>query len=218
MPAGHCWPGSICTPRPRPPCLPPCPACPCCWPGGGACPCCANIVVAHTHADRARTTMRRGLIIWSILSESPPQPIVSRILYPSTHPPFGGLARDDNHSSRPGITGGLEQPTRRLWTGRPQAPPYLVLLRAGFCLPPTLQPARCALTAPFHPYPSTRRKAVYFLCHCPSSCPDRVLPGTLPCGVRTFLPPKCEARRRTVVWLAANFIIACGCGRPACPT
>src|SRR5262249_9291993 len=29
--------------------------------------------------------------------------------------------------------------------------PYLVLLRAGFCLPPMLPPARCALTAPFHP-------------------------------------------------------------------
>src|SRR5207342_2590038 len=33
------------------------------------------------------------------------------------------------------------------------APPYLVLLRAGFCLPPALRSARCALTAPFHPYP-----------------------------------------------------------------
>src|SRR3989454_12795455 len=31
--------------------------------------------------------------------------------------------------------------------------PYLVLLRAGFCLPPVLPRARCALTAPFHPYP-----------------------------------------------------------------
>ena len=30
--------------------------------------------------------------------------------------------------------------------------PYLALLRAGFCLPPMLPPARCALTAPFHPY------------------------------------------------------------------
>ena len=30
--------------------------------------------------------------------------------------------------------------------------------------------------------------AVYFLCHFPSSCPDRALPGALPCGVRTFLP------------------------------
>jgi len=31
-------------------------------------------------------------------------------------------------------------------------PPYLVLLRVGFTLPPMLPPARCALTAPFHPY------------------------------------------------------------------
>src|SRR5437667_12871251 len=36
--------------------------------------------------------------------------------------------------------------------------PYLVLLRAGFCLPPVLPRARCALTAPFHPYPSTRAR------------------------------------------------------------
>jgi len=31
-------------------------------------------------------------------------------------------------------------------------PPYLVLLRVGFTLPPPLPPERCALTAPFHPY------------------------------------------------------------------
>jgi hypothetical protein len=31
------------------------------------------------------------------------------------------------------------------------------------------------------------RLAVRFLCHFPSSCPDRALPGALPCGVRTFL-------------------------------
>src|SRR5436309_6432738 len=36
-------------------------------------------------------------------------------------------------------------------------PPYLVLLRAGFCLPPVLPRARCALTAPFHPYPPRAR-------------------------------------------------------------
>ena len=34
--------------------------------------------------------------------------------------------------------------------------PYLALLRAGFCLPSVLPRTRCALTAPFHPYPSTR--------------------------------------------------------------
>src|SRR5262245_33880576 len=34
---------------------------------------------------------------------------------------------------------------------------------------------------------SGRRRAVCFLCHCPSGHPDRALPGALPCGVRTFL-------------------------------
>ncbi len=41
---------------------------------------------------------------------------------------------------------------------------------------------------------SGRRRAVYFLCHFPSSCPDRALPGALPCGVRTFLPPSPASR------------------------
>ena len=69
-----------------------------------------------------------------------------------------GLRRDDDHSSGPVITGGIKRPTRRLWTGRPVTPPYLALLRAGFCLPPVLPRARCALTAPFHPYsPSPAR-------------------------------------------------------------
>src|SRR5678815_2726042 len=94
--------------------------------------------------------------------------------------------------------------------------PYLVLLRAGFCLPPVLPQARCALTAPFHhclcvarACASTARSAVYFLCHYPSSCPDRALPGALPCGVRTFL--SCASRvqkdrptSEAVVWLTAK--------------
>jgi hypothetical protein len=99
--------------------------------------------------------------------------------------------RRDDHSSSPVIAEGVKQPTRKLRTGRPRTLPYLVLLRAGFCLPPTLRPARCALTAPFHPYPpprEARSRAVYFLCHCPSGHPDRALPGALPFGVRTFLP------------------------------
>ena len=50
-----------------------------------------------------------------------------------------------------------------------------------------------------------RRRAVCFLCHFPSSRPDRVLPGTLPCGVRTFLPPsRLSALRRAAVWFAAT--------------
>src|SRR6478672_11131973 len=33
---------------------------------------------------------------------------------------------------------------------------YLVLLPVGFAVPAMSPPPRCALTAPFHPYPSTR--------------------------------------------------------------
>src|SRR5690606_37269470 len=36
--------------------------------------------------------------------------------------------------------------------------PYLVLLPVGFALPLLLPSARCALTAPFHPYPPYRPK------------------------------------------------------------
>src|SRR6187399_1802391 len=92
--------------------------------------------------------------------------------------------RRDDHSSRPGIARGLQRPTRRLRTGRPievptcvgtSVPPYLVLLRAGFCLPPTLPPARCALTAPFHPYPSCPGR--YFFC---ATIRQIALPGRYP--------------------------------------
>ena len=62
------------------------------------------------------------------------------------------VAQGDDHSSSPAIAGGIEQPTRKLRTGSPRTLPYLALLRAGFCLPPVLPRARCALTAPFHPY------------------------------------------------------------------
>ena len=82
--------------------------------------------------------------------------------------------------------------------------PYLVLLRVGFTLPPVLPPARCALTAPFHPYPASSRthtallrghiprllrghEAVCFLWHFPWARAPQGLPGTLPFGARTFL-------------------------------
>jgi hypothetical protein len=74
---------------------------------------------------------------------------VSRLLFARTA--LRRFRRND-HSSRPAVTRGLQRPTRWLRTGRPRAPPYLVLLRAGFCLPSVLPRTRCALTAPFHPY------------------------------------------------------------------
>ncbi len=68
--------------------------------------------------------------------------------------------------------------------------PYLVLLRVGFALPPSSRTARCALTAPFHPYPACAGRYVFCgtgrrLALKPAS---RTLSGTLLCGVRTFLP------------------------------
>ena len=45
-------------------------------------------------------------------------------------------------------------------------------------------------------YMQTQCVAVYFLLHLPSGFPDRALPGTLPCGARTFLPSK---RRPAIV-------------------
>ncbi len=87
-------------------------------------------------------------------------------------------------------------------------PPYLVLLRVGFTLPPALPPERCALTAPFHPYPDshvpkpgTWGPGRYVFCGTgrlraltPAS---RTLSGTLPCGVRTFLPRRFTLSRKT---------------------
>src|SRR5205085_12624854 len=80
---------------------------------------------------------------------------------PPQHSPCGpcaGGVRRDDHSSSAAIAGGIKRPTRRLYRravccGLRRGPPYLVLLRAGFCLPLVLPRARCALTAPFHPYP-----------------------------------------------------------------
>ena len=95
--------------------------------------------------------------------------------------------------------------------------PYLVLLRVGLAMPRSLLPGRCALTAPFHPYPAKAGR--YVLCGAlrrtaltPSS---RTLSGTLPCGVRTFLPraarPRLRraftARRRPSGPASANHII-----------
>ncbi len=65
--------------------------------------------------------------------------------------------------------------------------PYLVLLRAGFTVPRLLPAARCALTAPFHPYRFLRTWAVCFLWHFPSARAAQVLPGALSYGARTFL-------------------------------
>ena len=90
---------------------------------------------------------------------------------------------EDNHSSGDPVTRGPRATNPKAMRATPWLS-YLVLLRAGFTLPLMLPPARCALTAPFHPYPtggghgsSTKSipdlrtadnsRAVYFLWHWP---------------------------------------------------
>ena len=128
--------------------------------------------------------------------ERPPQPAVSRILSPPSRA-LRPLRRMTIIPLAPSSLTGSSNLPGGFGRAVLETPPYLALLRAGFCLPPVLPRARCALTAPFHPYPlptrarlrsASLRRAVYFLCHFPSGCPDRALPGALPCGVRTFLP------------------------------
>ena len=80
--------------------------------------------------------------------------------------------------------------------------PYAILLRMGFTMRPLLPAARCALTAPFHPYRQpcldprdpAEPAAVYFLWHFPASHLDRPLTGILPCEARTFLPSGSTSR------------------------
>ena len=88
------------------------------------------------------------------------------------------------------VAGHLEQPTRGSPSGcrcGPHLAAYLALLRLGVTVPPLLPAARWALTPPFHPYPSTCVGAVCFLWPCPSPFGAQALPGSLPCGARTFL-------------------------------
>ncbi len=109
------------------------------------------------------------------------------------------MVRDDHSSATP-VARRFKQPTRTAGFGhRSRAPrqlrhdgprrPYSVLLPVGFTMPPALPPARCALTAPFHPCrdETQRVAAVCFLWHFPWGCPRRTLSGTACPWSRTFL-------------------------------
>ncbi len=108
---------------------------------------------------------------------------------------------EDSHSSGTHVTARLKRPTREharaARRSRSCLFPYLVLLRVGFTLPLMLPPARCALTAPFHPYLPrvSAGSAVSFLWHFPWTRAPQALPGTLPYGARTFLPSRKRKER-----------------------
>src|SRR3979411_3409962 len=73
----------------------------------------------------------------------------------------------DGHSSGAMFAHGLEQPSRTAsltlpcgviaFANSPRCRPYSVLLPVWFAMPLPLPETRCALTAPFHPYPAKLR-------------------------------------------------------------
>jgi len=94
----------------------------------------------------------------------------------------GSTLPGGDHSSGPRVAAGLEQPTRGHRAGHP--PPAWSCSGWGL-------PTRVLLLAPVGSYPTfsplPAQPAVCFLWHFPRGYPHRALPGTLPCGARTFL-------------------------------
>ncbi len=87
------------------------------------------------------------------------------------------------------LPGSCDAPSQHVRPPKRTLLPYLVLLHVGFSLPPPLLAARCALTAPFHPYPACAGRYVFCGTFRQRRLNDaaRTLSGTLLCGVRTFL-------------------------------
>ena len=117
---------------------------------------------------------------------------VSRVLYGA------GCPARDGHSSGTIVADRLEQPTRATRAGNAPATvarrhrPYSVLLPVGFAVPRPLPAARCALTAPFHPYPSKRGGLARRFAFCgtvPGVAPAGRYPAPCFHGARTFLHP-----------------------------
>jgi len=104
---------------------------------------------------------------------------VSRVLY---------ALRRDSHSSRPGVAAWLQQPTREQRGPRYRSPIWSCS-EWGLPCRTALAPyavRSCRTLSPL-PDPLAGPSAVCSLLHWPSARAAQALPGTLPCGARTFL-------------------------------
>src|SRR6266851_573392 len=107
----------------------------------------------------------------------------------------GANRRRDGHSSGTPVARRIKQPTRMTGPDGPETcvsrHSYSVLLPVGFAVPLPSPEARCALTAPFHPYRgyTQRAEAVSSLWHFPwGVTPAGCYPAPFVHGARTFLP------------------------------
>ena len=115
----------------------------------------------------------------------------------------------DSHSSRPAIAHWLKQPTRVQY-GPYHVNPYLALLRVEFTVPRTVtsRAVRSYRTLSPLPDPACAGHRRFALCCTGRGFPPQALPGTLPCGARTFLPsarlpPKGDDDEAATVWSAS---------------
>ncbi len=139
-----------------------------------------------------------------------PEPAISRVL-------SGTII----HLGQPSPTASSNLPGSPLGTGgrgaKPRCFPIWSCSRRGLPCRGLLPVARCALTAPFHPYQANL--AVCFLWHFPWAHALQALPGALSDGARTFLCRKATA----IAWPTPDSRtrhfsaeIDCSCSR-SCP-
>jgi hypothetical protein len=155
--------------------------------------CLARFVVPSRFRRRRRVAFAwpesRARLARRAATRSDPGRTVSRILWP-----VGSRLPAGDHSSTPPLSKGLQRPTRRRrpfgrGSGRPCRRPIWPCSTWGLACQ-----RRCRCRGALLPHLFTLAPApegavaVSFLCHFPSGCPDRDFPGTLPAGVRTFLP------------------------------
>ena len=136
----------------------------------------AAVALMATRPARPRSpATKRGTGVRTQRSGSRP---VSRVLC---------ALRRDSHSSRPDVAIGLKQPTRERCGPHHRSP---IRSCSGWGLPcrsvARLAVRSCRTVSPL-PDPLTGPSAVCSLLHFPSARAAQALPGTLPCGARTFL-------------------------------
>jgi len=100
-----------------------------------------------------------------------------------------------SHSSRPCVAARLEQPTRER-RGPRHGSPIRSCSRWGLPCRAALAPRAVRSYRTISPLPDllAEPSAVCFLLHFPSARAAQALPGTLPCGARTFLGAWCATR------------------------